>query len=63
MMGVFAAVRTTIALGDVRRNRHGGTADLARQAVGLFTRKVLGKSIRVKRQLDTLLPNNELPLV
>jgi hypothetical protein len=63
MICVFATVRTTIALRYVRGNGDRRAADLARQAVGLFMRKALGKSIGVKGQLDTLLPNNELAVV
>jgi len=63
MICVFATVRSTIALRYVRGNGDRRAADLARQAVGLFTRKALGKSIGVEVSVGYLLPNNELPVV
>jgi hypothetical protein len=53
----------TVSFRDVRRNRYGGTADLACQAVSLFSWEVSGESVGMKRYLDSLLPNNKLAMV
>ena len=58
----FPLTAASCTLGDVARNRNGGTAHLTHQTEFLFVWKLPGDSVDILDQADALLPDQQIPM-
>src|SRR5215208_4663384 len=62
-MRILRPVPSSVAFSNIRRNRYRRAPDLTRETVDFLAGKAARDSIRLERERDALLPNNELAMI